>query len=52
MVDKAGNVDQVSTFADALFITKYEVQLAFQQRLIKKGFLDVQIPARHQSFGV
>jgi metallo-beta-lactamase family protein len=31
---------------------EYEVQLAFQQRLIKKGFLDVQIPARHQSFGV
>jgi len=31
---------------------EYDVQLAFQQRLIRKGFLDVQIPARHQSFGV
>jgi metallo-beta-lactamase family protein len=31
---------------------EYDVQLPFQQRLIRKGFLDVQIPARHQSFGV
>lgn len=31
---------------------EYAVQLAFQQRLIKKGFSDVLIPARHESFGV
>lgn len=27
---------------------EYEVQLAFKQRLVKKGFLDVQIPERHE----
>ncbi|MBE7170766.1 MAG: MBL fold metallo-hydrolase [Williamsia sp.] len=29
---------------------EYEVQAAFQQRLISKGFADVQIPALHQRF--
>jgi len=31
---------------------EYEVQLAFKQRLIKKGFLDVEIPERHQEIGL
>ena len=30
----------------------YPVQLDFQQRLIKKGFLDVQIPERHYEIGL
>jgi metallo-beta-lactamase family protein len=29
-----------------------EAQLAFKHRLIKKGFLDVIIPTRHQEFGL
>ena len=29
-----------------------ESQIAFQRRLIKKGFLDVIIPSRHQEFGL
>jgi metallo-beta-lactamase family protein len=29
-----------------------ESQLAFKRRLIKKGFLDVVIPTRHQEFGL
>lgn len=39
---------------ETLFLVhgEYEVQLAFQQRLIRKGFLNVQVPARHQSFNV
>ncbi|MFI5153604.1 MAG: MBL fold metallo-hydrolase [Chitinophagales bacterium] len=37
-----------------LFIVhgEYEVQLAFKQRLIKKGFLDVEIPERHYEIGL
>ena len=31
---------------------EYEVQQAFQQRLIKKGFLDVEIPERHFEIGL
>ncbi len=31
---------------------EYEVQLAFKQRLIKKGFLDVEIPERHYEIGL
>jgi len=31
---------------------EYEVQQAFQQRLIKKGFLDVEIPERHYEIGL
>jgi len=30
----------------------YPVQLDFQQRLLKKGFLDVQIPERHFEVGL
>jgi metallo-beta-lactamase family protein len=37
-----------------LFIVhgEYEVQQAFQQRLIKKGFTDVTIPERHSEVGL
>ena len=37
-----------------LFIVhgEYDVQLAFKQRLIKKGFLDVEIPERHYEIGL
>jgi len=31
---------------------EYEVQMAFKQRLIKKGFQDVEIPERHQEIGL
>lgn len=31
---------------------EYEVQRAFAQRLVRKGFTDVQIPEQHQSFNV
>ena len=31
---------------------EYEVQEAFKQRLMKKGFVDVEIPARHAEFGL
>ena len=31
---------------------EYDVQLAFQQRLIRKGFLDVKVPALHQEIGL
>lgn len=31
---------------------EYDVQQHFKSRLIKKGFLDVEIPAQHQEFGV
>lgn len=31
---------------------EYPVQLDFQQRLINKGFLDVEIPARHYEIGL
>ena len=31
---------------------EYDVQLAFKNRLVKKGFLDVLIPNRHESFEV
>ena len=31
---------------------EYEVQKDFQQRLIKKGFLDVEIPERHTEIGL
>jgi metallo-beta-lactamase family protein len=31
---------------------EYEVQQAFQQRLVKKGFLDVEIPERHYEIGL
>jgi metallo-beta-lactamase family protein len=37
-----------------LFIVhgEYDVQLAFQQRLLKKGFQDVEIPERHYEVGL
>lgn len=37
-----------------LFIVhgEYEVQLHFKQRLIKKGFLDVEIPEMHYEVGL
>ncbi len=31
---------------------EYEVQLDFKNKLIKKGFLDVEIPDRHQEIGL
>ncbi len=31
---------------------EYDVQLAFQQRLLKKGFTDVEIPDMHQEIGL
>jgi metallo-beta-lactamase family protein len=31
---------------------EYPVQLDFQQRLIRKGFLDVEIPERHFEIGL
>ena len=31
---------------------EYDVQMDFQQRLISKGFLDVEIPARHYEIGL
>jgi metallo-beta-lactamase family protein len=31
---------------------EYEVQQAFRERLIKKGFLDVEIPERHYEIGL
>jgi metallo-beta-lactamase family protein len=37
-----------------LFIVhgEYPVQQAFQQRLIKKGFMDVEVPALHYELGL
>lgn len=31
---------------------EYEVQKEFKQRLVKKGFLDVEIPSQHEAFGL
>jgi metallo-beta-lactamase family protein len=31
---------------------EYEVQQEFQRRLVRKGYSDVQIPERHQEFGL
>jgi len=31
---------------------EYEVQQEFKRRLVKKGFLDVQIPERHFEIGL
>jgi metallo-beta-lactamase family protein len=31
---------------------EYDVQLAFKQRLVSKGFLDVEIPERHFEIGL
>jgi metallo-beta-lactamase family protein len=31
---------------------EYEVQVQFRQRLLKKGFLDVEIPERHDEIGL
>lgn len=31
---------------------EYDVQIALKQRLVNKDFLDVEIPARHQEFGL
>lgn len=31
---------------------EYDVQIAFKQRLIKKGFMDVEIPERHFEVGI
>lgn len=37
-----------------LFIVhgEYDVQVAFQSRLLKKGFKDVEVPAQHEVFGL
>lgn len=57
-----GDVDDLSQFlacqdpklVKKLFIVhgEYDVQQAFQQRLIKKGFADVEIPALHFEVGL
>jgi metallo-beta-lactamase family protein len=31
---------------------EHEVQIAFKQRLVKKGFVDVEIPEQHQEIGL
>jgi metallo-beta-lactamase family protein len=31
---------------------EYEVQIAFKDRLIKKGFVDIEIPERHYEIGL
>ncbi len=31
---------------------EYDVQINFKNRLLKKGFLDVEIPAQHQEIGI
>mgnify|MGYP001770877006 FL=1 len=31
---------------------EYDVQLEFKQRLIRKGFVDVEIPERHFEIGL
>ena len=31
---------------------EYDVQIAFKQRLVKKGFHDVEIPERHYEIGL
>ena len=31
---------------------EYDVQIEFKQRLIKKGFVDVEIPERHYEVGL
>lgn len=31
---------------------EYEVQKEFKQRLVKKGFLDVEIPYQHEAIGL
>ena len=31
---------------------EYEVQLQFKQRLIRKGFVDIEIPERHYEVGL
>jgi metallo-beta-lactamase family protein len=45
---------QDSAAVEKLFLVHgdYDEQLGFQQRLLRKGFREVQIPTRHQSFSV
>jgi metallo-beta-lactamase family protein len=31
---------------------EYDVQIPFKQRLVKKGFMDVEIPERHYELGL
>lgn len=31
---------------------EYDVQVPFRERLLKKGFIDVEIPSRHQEIGL
>jgi metallo-beta-lactamase family protein len=31
---------------------EYEVQLQFRERLLKKGFADIEIPERHYEIGL
>lgn len=57
-----GDYDDLSQFlacqdvslVKQLFIVhgEYDVQLEFQNRLLKKGFKDVQVPALHQEIGL
>lgn len=45
---------QDASLVKQLFIVhgEYDVQLEFQNRLLKKGFKDVQVPALHQEIGL
>jgi len=57
-----GDYDDLSQFlacqdiaaVKSVFIVhgEYDVQLAFQQRLLKKGFKDVIVPALHENFNI
>jgi len=31
---------------------EYDVQQAFKQRLVRKGFFDIEIPERHYEIGL
>lgn len=45
---------QDPSMVDKLFLVhgEYDVQQDFKQKLLRKGFRDVQIPSRHQEFGL
>ena len=57
-----GDYDDLSQFlacqdmkqVKTLFLVhgEYDVQQDFRNRLLKKGFFDVQIPQRHAEFGL
>ena len=57
-----GDYDDLSQFLSCQEVKKvkkffivhgeYEIQQHFQERLIKKGFTDVEIPKLHEEFGL